>query len=95
VGSVPDRAAQEVRLQTKVVGRLSRLSTGKNVSATTVMTVAGLAVTVVLGTWLTANAVVAGDPTATFVRFVGSVLVGAYYVALFHLSRGRRFFSTP
>ncbi|MGI9616860.1 MAG: hypothetical protein ACR2QO_28350 [Acidimicrobiales bacterium] len=80
-------------MQTKVVGRLSRSRTGKNVSFTTVMTVAGLAVTVSLGTWLTAVAAVAGDPTATFVRFAGSVLVGAYYLLLFHYSRGRRFFS--
>ena len=79
-------------MQTRVVGRLSRPWTGRNGSFTTVMTVAGLAVTVLLGTWLTADAVVAGDPTATFVRFAGSVLLGSYYLLLFHYSRGRRFF---
>lgn len=79
-------------MQTKVRGRLSRSSTSENVSFTTVMTVAGLAVTALVGTWLTANAVVAGDPAATFVRFAGSILLGGYYLFLFHLSRGRRFF---
>jgi hypothetical protein len=62
-------------------------------SLATVMTMAGLAVTALLGSWLTARAVVAGDPAATFVRFAASILVGWYYLVLFHLSRGRRFFS--
>lgn len=61
------------------------------VSVATAMTVAGLAVSVVLGSWLTATAVLAGDPTGTFVRFVGSVAAGLYYVYLYGLSRGRRF----
>jgi len=63
------------------------------VSFTTVMTAAGVAVSVLLGTWLTASAVVAGDPTATFVRFVVAVAAGGYYVYLYHLSKGRRFFT--
>ena len=82
-------------MQTKVAGRLSPRSTGNDVSLATVMAVAGLAVTVLLGTWFTAHAVVAGNPTATFVRFAVSVLGGVYYLYLYHLSRGRRFFSRP
>lgn len=58
------------------------------------MTLAGLAVAVLLGSVLTAQAVVAGDPTATFVRFALSVAAGGYYVFLYHLSRGRRFFGS-
>ncbi len=81
-------------MQTKVAGRLSPLSTGGNVSLATVMAVTGLAVTVLLGTWFTAASVVAGDPTATFVRFVLSVLGGGYYLVVYHLARGRRFFAT-
>ena len=79
-------------MQAKVVGRLSGSSASRNVSLTTAMTVVGLAVTALLGAWLTATAVVAGDPAATFVRFAGSILLGWYYLLLFHLSRGRRFF---
>lgn len=56
------------------------------------MTAAGLAVAVFVGALVTAQAVVAGDPTGTFVRFVGSVLLGTYYWYLNQLSRGRRFF---
>ena len=58
------------------------------------MTVAGLAVAVLLGSVLTAQAVVAGDPTATLARFVLSIAAGGYYVFLYDLSRGRRFFSS-
>lgn len=61
-------------------------------SFTTVMTAAGVAVSVLLGTWLTAQAAVAGDPTATFARFVLAVAAGSYYLYLYHLSTGRRFF---
>lgn len=57
------------------------------------MTAAGVAVSVLLGTWLTARAVVAGDPTATFARFALAVTSGGYYLYLHHLSRGRRFFA--
>ena len=57
------------------------------------MTVAGVAVSVLLGTFFTAQAVVAGDLAATFVRFVLSIALGGYYVFLFNLSRGRRYFS--
>lgn len=63
-------------------------------SFTSVMTMAGVAVSVLAGSLLTAQAVVAGDLTATFVRFVLAVLLGAYYLALYHLSRGRRFFAS-
>ena len=62
-------------------------------SFTSVVTAAGMAVTVLMGSVLTALEVVAGNPTGTFVRFVLSVAVGGYYLYLFHLSRGRRFFS--
>lgn len=67
---------------------------GGRLSFTTVMTMAGAAVSVLVGSYLTALAVVDGDTTATFVRFVLSVALGVYYVFLFHLSRGRRFFSS-
>lgn len=70
------------RLRTKV-GRAS---------FTTVMTGLGLAVSVLLGSYYTALAVVHGDLPGTFVRFVGSIALGAYYLVLYHLSRGRRFF---
>lgn len=60
-------------------------------SFTSVMAAAGLAVAVLVGSLLTAQEVVAGDPTGTFVRFFLSVAVGGYYLYLFHLSRGRRF----
>ncbi|MFV0258588.1 MAG: hypothetical protein ACK5PP_09105 [Acidimicrobiales bacterium] len=61
-------------------------------SFTTVMTAAGMAVAVLVGSLLTAYAVVDGDPAGTFVRFTGSVLLGTYYWYLNQLSRGRRFF---
>lgn len=80
-------------MQTRVAGRPSSPPTGNNVSLATVMAVTGLAVAVLLGTWFTAQAVVAGDPTATFVRFAISMLGGWYYLYLYHLSRGRRFFT--
>ncbi len=64
-------------------------------SVTSVMTLAGLAVSVLLGTWFTAEAVVSGDLTGTFVRFVASIAAGGYYWYLFNLSRGRRYFSAP
>ena len=67
---------------------------GGRLSFTTVMTMAGVAVSVLVGSFLTAQAVVDGDTAATFVRFVLSVALGAYYVFLFQLSRGRRFFSS-
>jgi hypothetical protein len=66
---------------------------GAWLSFTTVMTVVGMAVAVLLGSLLTARAVVAGDLTGTFVRFVLAVAAGGYYVYLYHLSRGRRFFA--
>jgi hypothetical protein len=64
-------------------------------SVASVMAAAGLAVTVLAGSLLTAQEVVVGNPSGTFVRFVLSVAVGGYYLYLFHLSRGRRFFSGP
>ena len=62
-------------------------------SFTSVMTAVGLAVAVLLGSLLTAQEVVAGNPVGTFVRFVLSVVAGGYYSYLFQLSRGRRFFA--
>lgn len=56
-------------------------------SFTTVMTAVGLAVAVLAGSILTAQAVVAGNPSSTFVRFVGAVALGSYYVYLNRLSR--------
>lgn len=61
-------------------------------SFTSVMTVAGMAVVVLLGSLFTAQSVVAGDVPATFVRFVLSITGGVYYLYLFHISRGRRIF---
>jgi hypothetical protein len=58
---------------------------GGRLSFTKVMTVAGLAVSVLLGSVLTAQAVVAGDPTTTFVRFAASILFGGYYLVLYRL----------
>lgn len=65
------------------------------VSFTSVMAGLGAAVSVLLGALYTAYAVMAGDPTGAFVRFVGSIALGGYYVYLYHLSRGRRVFSRP
>ncbi|MDH4363263.1 MAG: hypothetical protein OEY70_04120 [Acidimicrobiia bacterium] len=64
-------------------------------SVTSVMAGLGVAVSVLLGALCTAIAVIAGDPTGAFVRFVGSIALGGYYVYLFHLSRGRRVFTRP
>ncbi len=64
-------------------------------SFTSVMAGLGAAVSVLLGALYTAHAVMAGDPTGAFVRFVGSIALGGYYVYLYHLSRGRRVFSRP
>lgn len=64
-------------------------------SFTSVMAGLGVAVSVLLGALYTAYAVMAGDPTGAFVRFVGSIALGGYYVYLYHLSRGRRVFSRP
>jgi hypothetical protein len=68
---------------------------GDGVSFTSVMTGLGTAVTAFLGALYTVQAVMAGDLPATFVRFVGSIALGLYYVYLHHLSRGRRFFPRP
>lgn len=57
------------------------------------MTAFGTAVAVLFGSVLTAQAVVSGDLPATFVRFVGSIAVGVYYVYLNQLARGKRPFS--
>jgi len=64
-------------------------------SFTSVMTLVGVAVAVVGGASFTAMAVVAGDPTGSFVRFVLAVAFGVYYLYLYQLARGRRYFSTP
>jgi hypothetical protein len=66
---------------------------GDRLSFTTVMTGLGVAVSALLGALYTAMAVMSGDLPSTFIRFVGSIALGAYYVYLFHLSRGRRFFA--
>ncbi len=65
------------------------------VSFTSVMAGLGAAVSVLLGALYTAYAVMAGDPTGAFVRFVGAIALGGYYVYLYHLSRGRRVFARP
>ena len=65
------------------------------VSFTSVMAGLGAAVSVLLGALFTARAVVVGDLPSTFVRFVGSIALGGYYVYLYHLSRGRRVFTRP
>jgi hypothetical protein len=57
------------------------------------MTGLGVAVSVLLGSYWTALAVVSGDLPGTFVRFVGSIGVGSFYLYLYHLSRGRRIFA--
>jgi hypothetical protein len=57
-----------------------------------VLTGLGVAVSVLLGSYYTARAVVSGDPAGTFVRFVGSIALGSYYLALHRWSRGRRSF---
>lgn len=62
-------------------------------SLVTLVTATGLAVAVLAGSWLTAQAVVDGDLSATFVRFVVSILIGTFYYYLFGLSRGRRPFA--
>jgi len=62
-------------------------------SFTSLMTVVGLAVASLGGSIMVAQAVVAGDVTGTFVRFCGSIVLGLFYLYLFHLSRGRRFHS--
>jgi len=59
------------------------------VSFTAVMTAAGLAVAVLVGSVLTAQAVVAGNLPATFVRFVLATLAGGYYLYLHLLVRGK------
>ena len=58
-------------------------------SFTSVMAAVGLAVVVLAGSVLTAQSVVAGDLSGTFVRFVGSILLGMYYLYLNRWSRGR------
>ena len=63
-------------------------------SFTTVMTVTGLAVAVLLGSFFTAQAVVAGDVPATLIRFVTSIGVGVFYLYLFRLSQGHRYFQS-
>ena len=63
---------------------------GSWLSFATLMTAAGLAVSVLVGSLLTTHAVLAGDLPGTFVRFVLSILAGTYYLYLFHLSQGRR-----
>lgn len=65
------------------------------VSFTSVMAGLGVAVSVLLGALYTAYAVMAGDPTGAFVRFVGAIALGGYYMYLFHLSRNRRVFTRP
>ena len=62
-------------------------------SLATLVTATGLAVAVLAGSLFTAQAVVDGDLSATFVRFVLSILLGTYYVYLMQLSRGRRPFA--
>lgn len=62
-------------------------------SFTSVMTKLGVAVSALLGALYTAQAVTSGDLPATFVRFVGSIALGVFYLYLYHLSRGRRFFT--
>jgi hypothetical protein len=53
------------------------------------MTAVGMAVAVLAGSVLTAQAVVAGNLTDTFVRFVLSIALGVYYLYLNRMSRGR------
>lgn len=62
-------------------------------SLASLVTATGLAVAVFAGSLLTAQAVVDGDLSATFVRFVMSILIGTFYFYLFELSRGRRPFT--
>ncbi len=58
-------------------------------SFTSVMTAVGLAVAVLAGSVLTAQSVVAGNLTDTFVRFVSAIVAGAYYMYLHLMSQGR------
>ena len=58
-------------------------------SVTALMAGAGMAVAVLAGSLLTAQAVVAGDLTGTFARFVGSILIGAYYLFLHRMATAR------
>ncbi|MCP3992676.1 MAG: hypothetical protein GY724_26635 [Actinomycetia bacterium] len=58
-------------------------------SFTSVMTAVGLAVAVLAGSVLTAQSVVVGNLTDTFVRFVLAIVAGAYYLYLHLMSRGR------
>lgn len=53
------------------------------------MTTAGVAVAVLAGSLLTAQAVVAGDLPGTFVRFVLSIALGVYYLYLSRMARGQ------
>lgn len=53
------------------------------------MTTAGMVVAVLAGSLLTAQAVMAGDLQGTFVRFVLSIALGAYYLYLNRMARGR------
>ena len=48
-----------------------------------------MAVAVLAGSLLTAQAVVAGDLPGTFVRFVLSIALGAYYFYLNLMAQGR------
>ena len=56
-----------------------------NVSALT--TGAGLAVAVFAGSWFTAQAVLTGNLPGTFAWFVGSILLGTYYLYLHRMAR--------
>ncbi|MGF1597861.1 MAG: hypothetical protein ACFCVK_13170 [Acidimicrobiales bacterium] len=58
-----------------------------------VLAAVGVAVAVTGGSVMTGLAVVDGDPVGALARFIGSLLLGAYYLYLFHLARGRRFFA--
>lgn len=69
------------------------ISQSPRLSIPVVLAGLGLAVTVLLGSILTAQAVTAGDPVETFVRFVGATGLGGYYLYLLQLARGRRYFS--
>ena len=51
------------------------------------MSAVGLLVAVGLGSIWTAMAVVDGSTWGTLVRFVASIVVGAYYLVLFRLAR--------
>ena len=63
---------------------------GSLMPLTRAMTLAGMAVTVLVGSLLTAQQVLQGDPLGAFILFALSVSLGGYYLVLYHVTRGRR-----